>query len=157
MSPDLPKVVLPDGRDCVYLTDFASNTLQLDSDVGSSLNDLICVVRVLRRCGIAVKFDIRGNHLLEREHVAVFFQPDSTYGLSQEDSEGTNIYEDSCGGDTADHAVAHLALERPPHDSLERDGVFCETTAWEHARFRDVDNADNADDIVLPRNCSLHV
>lgn len=119
MSLDLPKVVLPDGRDCVDLTDFTSDTLQLDSDMSSSLNDLICVVRVLRRRGISVKFDIRGNHLLEREHVAVFFPPDSTYGLSQEDSEGTNIYEDSCGGDTADHTIAHLALERSPHDSLE--------------------------------------
>lgn len=75
MSPDLPKVVLPNGRDCVDLADFTSDTLQLDSDVGSSLNDLICVVRVLGRRGIAVKFDIRGNHLLEREHVAVCFQP----------------------------------------------------------------------------------
>lgn len=62
-SKNSPEVILLDGRDGVHLTNFTSNTLDLDTDVGSAFDDLISVVCELRRCRVAVEFDVGRNHL----------------------------------------------------------------------------------------------
>lgn len=57
-SLHLPKVVLSDCRNCEHLADFTSDTFELDTNVRSTLNDLICVIGELWRRGISVKLDV---------------------------------------------------------------------------------------------------
>lgn len=92
-----------------------------------------------------------------REQSAVFTAPDSTYSFGHEDVERAYIYEEAVGHDIADHAFAHFALERPPYHGLETDGELGESAAGKHARFRDVKDADHANNVEVSRVCSLDV
>lgn len=60
---DLPKEILLDGRNSVHLTNLTSDTLDLDTNVRTSFDDLIGIIGELRRRRIAIELDIARNHL----------------------------------------------------------------------------------------------
>lgn len=49
----------------VHLVDFGADTLDLDTDVCTLLDNLVCTVCPLRRRCIPLELDIRWNHLAE--------------------------------------------------------------------------------------------
>ena len=54
----IPEVVLLDRSNGKHLTNFTSDTTDLDPNMRSTLDDLVCVVGELRRCGIAIELDV---------------------------------------------------------------------------------------------------
>jgi len=54
----IPEVVFLDRSDGKHLTNFTSDTLDLDPNMCSALNNLVCIVGELRRCGITIEFDV---------------------------------------------------------------------------------------------------
>jgi len=61
-----------DTTDCVHFAHVASSSHKLDANMGALINDLIPIVRKLRRIGGRVEFDVAGDKLTsEKEQVEV--------------------------------------------------------------------------------------
>jgi hypothetical protein len=157
---NVPEEILLDGRNSVHLTNLTSDTLDLDADMSTPLNDLIGIICELWRRSIAIKLDITGNHLfLSLSAIPPYLHclTSKTHSLANKNIQRPHINKEPIANHTAHHTITNLTLERSPNHCLKHDSEFCETRSWQDARFRDIDYTDDADDVEISSVCAFDV
>lgn len=175
----LPKVILFDRANGVDRSHIRLDTENLQTQTGSLLNHLVCVIRVLRRHGIRLPLDITGNVLSDELVTGLVpvwigcpYLSRNENGQRARQSKDTGwLYGGDDGIDLAILIVStaftetelragaqslifntyRLSSERLPDDRAVLDGVFRISTGRNHPPLTNVDHVHHANHEVITR------
>jgi len=108
--------------------------------MGALIDDLIPIVRKLRRIGSRVEFDVAGDEMARNEN-----------------SQWANFSKKAHLIDRTNHAVDSFTLEWAPDNSFVGDCEFCVALARNNSPESNILIFDNADDEIAPSTGALNI